>query len=195
MEQQLQHHEHAEHALEHDGGHGNRRAALLVAILAACLAISEQGSKHAEIRVSENAIAATDAWAQYQGKSIRQALAHDLAALGATLALPPGEAAPAARSTVLQGLAQEQAHYERDPGDGKQAIAQRAHGFEQAREDALARTHSYDNAAAAFELGIVLATVSVIATSEMLLAASLCLGGVGLVLTLLGWLAPTWGVL
>ncbi len=197
MEQQLEHHEHAEHALGHsDGhasGHGSRRPALLIAILAACLAISEQGAKHAEIRVSENSIAATDAWAQYQAKSIRQALAHDLAQLGATLAIPPG--GDASRASMLKGLAQEQSHYERDPGDGKQAIARRAQGFERAREAALAQTHTYDNGAAAFELGIVLCTVSVVAASEMLLLGGLGLGVIGIVLTLLGWLAPTWGVL
>ena len=195
MEQQLEHHEHAEHALGHsDGhapGHGNRRPALLIAILAACLAISEQGAKHAEIRVSENSIAATDAWAQYQGKSIRQALAHDLAELGATLAVPPG--GEAARASVLQRLSREQAHYEQDPGDGKQAIARRAQAFERAREAALTRTHSYDNAAAAFELGIVLSTVSVITASDALLLGGVGLGVLGLVLTLLGWLAPSYG--
>ena len=56
------------------------------------------------------------------------------------------------------------------------------------------RTHSYDNAAAALELAIVLATVSVIATSRMLFSASLALGAAGLVLTLLGWLAPAYGM-
>lgn len=189
MEQQLEQHEHAGHASEH----GNKRAALLVAILAACLAVSEQGAKHAEIRVSENSIAATDAWAQYQGKSIRQALAHDLAELGATLAPAQGDAGMTARKTMLDRLAQEQVHYETDPSDGKQAVARRAHAFEEARDAAEQRTHSYDNAAAAFELGIVLTTVSVIATSELLLVAAICLGGIGLVLTLLGWLAPAYG--
>lgn len=189
MEQQLEQHEHAGHASEH----GNKRAALVVAILAACLAVSEQGSKHAEIRVAENSIAAADAWTQYQGKSIRQALAHDLADLGGTLDAPQDAAGTAARKALLDRLAQEQSHYERDPADGKQAIARRAHGFEAARDAAEERTHSYDNAAAAFELGIVLTTVSVIATSDLLLLAALGLGAIGLVLALLGLLAPAYG--
>ncbi len=190
MEQQLEHHEHAGHAAEH----GNKHAALLIAVLAACLAISEQGAKHAEIRVNENSIAAADAWTQYQGKSIRQALAHDLAALGATLDQPQTPQGAAARHSVLNQLAEEQGHYEHDPGDGKQAVAARAHGFETARDLALRRTHSYDNAAAAFELAIVLATVSVITASRMLFSASLALGAAGLLLTLLGWLAPSYGM-
>ena len=189
MEQQLEQHEHAGHASEH----GNKRAALLVAILAACLAVSEQGSKHAEIRVSENSISAADAWTQYQGKSIRQALAHDLADLGASLDTPQDAAGIASRRALLDRLAQEQGHYEHDPADGKQAIAHRAHAFELARDAAEARTHSYDNAAAAFELGIVLTTVSVIATSDLLLLAAIGLGAIGVVLALLGLLAPAYG--
>lgn len=189
MEQQLEQHEHAGHA----GEHGNKRAALLVAILAACLAVSEQGSKHAEIRVAENSIAAADAWTQYQGKSIRQALAHDLADLGATLDAPQDAAGTSARRALLDRLAQEQAHYEHDPADGKQAISQRAHEFELARDAAEARTHTYDNAAAAFELGIVLTTVSVIATSDLLLLTAIGLGAIGVVLALLGLLAPAYG--
>ena len=189
MEQQLEHHEHAGHAAEH----GNKRAALLVAILAACLAVAEQGAKHAEIKVNENSIAAADAWTQYQGKSIRQALAADLAELGSTLDPGPGDAAVAARKSVLDKLAQEQVHYDTDPADGKRAIAVRAHKFEEERDAALLRTHSYDNGAAAFELGIVLTTVSVIAVSEVLLLAGVALGAIGLLLTLLGWLAPAYG--
>ncbi len=153
----------------------------------------EQGAKHAEIRVSENSIAAADAWTQYQGKSIRQALAHDLADLGATLDPAPGAAGTEARRAVLDRLAQEQSHYEQDPGDGKQAIARRARGFELARDAASDRTHRYDNGAAARELGIVLATVSVIAGSTPLLLGALGLGAIGIVLTLLGWLAPAYG--
>ena len=63
----LEQQEHAEHA----AGHGNKRAALLIAVLAAGLAICEQQGKHAEIAVQENAILTADAWAQYQAKSIR----------------------------------------------------------------------------------------------------------------------------
>lgn len=189
MEHELEHHDHAQHA----SGHGNKRAALLVAILAACLAISEQGSKHAEIRVSENAIAAADAWTQYQGKSIRQALAHDVAELGASLPAPADGNGAASRKTLLDRLAAEQTHYESDPADGKQAIALRARRFEVARDEAAQRTHAYDNAAAAFELGIVLATVSVIASSLPLLLSAVALGGIGACLAALGLLAPAYG--
>lgn len=191
MESQLEHHEHAGHASEH----GNKRAALLVSVLAALLAVTEQGGRHAEIRVSENAISAADAWTQYQGKSVRQALAHDLASVLASFDTSPLPAAAARRAAALAGLAQEQLRYDQDPSDGKVAIARRAKRLEAARDEALARAHSYDNAAAALELGIVLATVSVIAASDLLLAAGAVLGVVGVVFALAGLVAPALGAL
>lgn len=191
MEQQLEHHEHAGHASEH----GNKRAALLISVLAALLAITEQGGRHAEIRVSENAISAADAWTQYQGKSVRQALAHDLSTVLASLDVSPLPAAAAKRSAALATLSQEQVRYDQDPADGKLAIARRAQRFEAARDEALERAHSYDNGAAALELGIVLSTVSVITASGFLLAGGALLGAVGALFALAGLLAPALGAL
>ena len=53
----------------------------------------------------------------------------------------------------------------------------------------------YDNAAASLELGIVLATASVITTSKMLLRFAFVLGALGLVLGVLGAVAPSLGML
>ena len=95
MYKTLEHHEHAEHLAEAEHGGGkhapaegvahsqsNRMAALLVAVLAAALAVTEQGAKHAEIRVQQNAIYATDAWAQYQAKSTRGTFSKDISDCG-----------------------------------------------------------------------------------------------------------------
>ena len=187
----LEQHEHAEHA----AGHGSKRAALLIAVLAAGLAICEQQGKHAEITVQENAILTADAWAQYQAKSIRSAIALDIARLGATLDRPVEPDMIAMRAGLLKDLASDQVRYEKDTKDGKQAIAKRAQGFDAVRQDALERTHTYDNAAASLELGIVLATASVITTSKMLLRFAFVLGALGLVLGVLGAVAPSLGML
>jgi len=48
--QTLEHNEHAQHAAEH----GGKRAALLIAVLAALLATGEVQAKHAEIFVDED---------------------------------------------------------------------------------------------------------------------------------------------
>lgn len=187
----LEHQEHAEHAAVH----GSKKAALLIAVLAAGLAICEQQAKHAEIAVQENAILTADAWAQYQAKSIRAAIAQDIARLGATLDRPVQPDMIAMRANLLHQLQDDQVHYEKDAQDGKEAIAERARGFDEVRQYELERDHTFDNAAAALELGIVLATASVITMSKLLLRFGFVLGGLGLVLGVLGWVAPALGTL
>jgi hypothetical protein len=186
------HQEHAEHAT-HAAAHGSKRAALLIAVLAAALAISEQQGKKAEIAVQADSILAADAWSQYQAKSIRSAVAQDLRRLGATLDVPAQPAQAAGRRAVLDRLAADQVHYDTDPTDGKAAIAARARGYEAVRQRQLDRAHSFDNAAAALELGIVLATASVVTLSRPLLRLAVALGVVGVVLGTLGVLAPAVG--
>ena len=189
MSESLEQHESATHAAEQ----GHLRAALVIAVLAAALAICEQQSKHAEMSVAQNSILAVDSWNQYQAKSIRAAIALDIARLEQTLDIPARPELASARSDALKQLAQDQAQYEKDPKDGKQAIADRAHGYEEAREFSLERSHTYDNASAALQLGIVLATASVITASKLLFRLSLFLGAAGLGLGVLGALAPGLG--
>lgn len=182
----LEHNEHAGHAAEH----GNKRAALIVAVLAAFLALCEQQGKHAEIRVEDSAIGATDAWDQYQAKSIRQTLARDLLALTATLDRPQDPALAGKRAALLSQLQGDVTRYGADEKNGKDAIAERARTLEQRRDHAIHTVHSLDNAAAAFELGIVLATASVITASLMLRRLAYLLGAAGVVLGVLGLVAP-----
>jgi hypothetical protein len=189
MHQALEHQEHAEHAAEH----GNKRAALLVAILAACLAITEQQAKHAEILVDKNSILAADAWNQYQAKSIRETLARDVGQLASSLDAPSQPDLAARRAEIIKSLKADELHYAKDERDGKEVIAARAHAFEEARDFTLERSHTFDNAAAVLELGIVLATVSAITASKMLIRLALGLGALGVVLGVLGVVAPSLG--
>lgn len=219
MLKSLEHNEHAGHMAhggEH-GGHGDqdshgagaadkgllfsaRLAALLVSCLAAGLAISEQGAKHAEIKVMARLVDATDAWAQYQAKSTRAATAKDFVMLMGALDPAAGRDAADRRKQAIAELNADQERYEHDPKDGKEAIAHRAHGMEHARDHALEQTHAYHNGSAAFELGIVLATASAIIGSRALICIAAGLGviaaGLGVVGTLCalaGYVAPEWG--
>ena len=205
MLKNLEHHEHAEHmAHEGHGGetHGstaakasefnNQWAALLVAVLAAGLALAEQGARHAEIRVQQNAIFATDAWAQYQAKSTRGTLSKDIADLVNVLGAATPEITEK-RSKFLEHLKRDQERYEKDPKDGKEAVADRAREFEHERDHSLEQTHAYHNGAAAMELGIVLSTASAIIKSRMLICIALGLGVIGAVLAILGKIAPELG--
>jgi hypothetical protein len=203
----LEHREHAEHLAHGHVGHAegtqddgksathardSQMAALLVAILAAGLAVTEQGAKHAEIRVQENSIFAADAWAQYQAKSTRATMSKDLAGIIGVLGTSdPGTVDQ--RKALLIQLNQEQDRFENDPKDGKTAVAERAHAFEEEREHSLEQTHAYHNGAAAMELGIVLATASAIIRARPLILMALVIGMAGFVFALLGLVAPEIG--
>ena len=204
----LEHNEHASHLAhghEHEQGgeaahdghvsaseRSNQMAALLVAALAACLAITEQGAKHAEIRTELNTVLATDAWAQYQAKSTRDIVSIDVANLVNVLG-PADPELTAQRKALLDKAKKDSERFEHDPKDGKGAIAERAHGLEEERDKALEQTHAYHNGSAAMELGIVLSTASAITKSRMLIFMALGLGIAGGVLALLGYFKPEWG--
>lgn len=219
----LEHHEHAEHIAHagHGDGHGDAHGgahaethapahaderaaprvnaaqwtALLVAFLAAGLAICEQGAKHAEIRVQQQAIDAADSWAQYQAKSTRGTVAKDVALIVGAMDVGTDPAAVARRDAVVSKLQADQESYEHDPKDGKEAIAHRAKHIEHEREHSLEQTHTYHNGSAAYELGIVLATASAITRSKPLLYAAMALGVAGIVFSLLGYAAPELGAI
>ncbi len=181
--------EHAEHA-EHAAHQGSRIAALLIAALAAALAICEQQAKRAEIGVEANAVLAADTWNEYQAKSVRSAMAQDLERVVATLDTPARPERAAQREAALKALRDDRAHYDADPLTGKTALAARAHGYEELRDHLLERAHTYDNAAAALELGIVLSTASVITSAALLLRLAFVLGAIGVLLGIFGAVAP-----
>ncbi len=208
----LEHHEHAghltHHQATHDGslqdeaaalhGHTNQMAAqmaaLLVAVLAASLAVTEQAARHAEIRVEENAIYATDAWGQYQAKSTRATISKEVANMIGVLSAGDPNLADRRRA-LLEQLREAQDRFETDPQDGKTVVATRARAYEQERKHALEQTHAYHNGAAAMELGIVLATASAIIRAKPLILMALGMGLAGIIFALLGLLAPDYGAL
>ena len=203
----LEHNEHAGH-IAHGGGHGDghddqhggakkafspQMAALLVAMLAAGLALSEQGAKHAEIKVEGFLVSAADAWAQYQAKSTRATTSKDIVEMIAAMEPPSNTEVADRRARVLATLNADQERYERDPKDGKEAIADRAHELEHERDHALEQTHAYHNGSAAMELGIVLSTASAIIGSRLLIGMAAIIGLVGILCALAGYFAPELG--
>lgn len=193
----LERHEHAGHIAAEGDAHGMSRStqwtALLVAALAAGLALTEQGARHAEIRVQQRAIDATDAWAQYQAKSTRGTIARDIAALASALEVGPDPVAIARRDTVVAKLKADADGYDNDPKDGRAAIAHRAQDFEHSRDHATEQTHTYHNGSASYQLGIVLATASAIMRSRVLVIMAAALGIAGVVFSVLGYVAPELG--
>ena len=127
----LEVHEHIEHA-GHGDGHVvgvNRRVALLIAVLAAALAIAEAAGKAAQTEAL-SAKEASDLWAFYQAKTIRQTTVRT-AADAARLELAAPDLAPDRRAAVqrqVDAWEQTAARYESDPAslEGRKELTERA---------------------------------------------------------------------
>jgi hypothetical protein len=173
------------------------RAAVWIAVLAALMAIRGLGGEDAKDEMIAKNIETSDAWAHYQAKDIRQAdykiaadqLAGDVKYNGWT-----GDRLADAQKR-LKKLQDSVQHYESDPtakgagAGGKVQLKAEATELQEKRERYEHRNKSFDYAEMFYQLGLVLASVSILITSRKLLTASIILGIIGAVLTANGfWL-------
>ena len=193
-----------EHHLEHEkhdsGGHEhepvdntNRRIALLISVIALCLALSETLGKSAQTIGIELNIKASDTWNFFQAKTIRQTslrVAADAMALEA--GARPDDPAKAAMTKQIETWRATAARYESDPKekDGRKELMAQAKDFEKQRDIALAKYHNYEYASAAYQIGIVLASAAVITGMIVLAYGAAALGVIGLLFTGIGMFAP-----
>ena len=179
-------------------------AAVWVAILAAVMAIRGVGAEQAKDEMIAKNIQASDTWSHYQAKNVRQTIykiaadqvAQDLKAPG----LPVEQRAAAQKR--LDAYAKQIKRYDSEPlraGDnqsgGKKEIAVRAKEYEDERDVLDHKNHNFNLAEMFFQLGLVLASVSILLNSRKLLTGSIVLGILGAVLTLNGffWLVQAIG--
>ena len=183
--------EHAEHA-EHAAG-SNRKIALLIAVLALFLAFSETLGKGAQTEALGKNVEASNLWAFFQAKSIRRTVVQttsDQAKL--SLGVMGDDAAKAALKKQIDDWAKTAARYRSEPetGEGSEELAKRAKHAEHQRDLALAKYHHYELASAAFQIGIVLASATIITGIAVLAWVSGVLAIVGLAFTAIGLFAP-----
>jgi hypothetical protein len=168
----------------------NRRAALLIAVMAAVLAIGGLGGGNATDDMVLNTIRASDTWAFYQAKNVRQTM-YELQ----VDELESRSAPDAARIADYQATI---ARYDDEPdpdapddplaGEGKKQLMAQARAFEAARDTAIAQDNNFDLAEVALQLALVLGSVAILATNRTTLTVSAVLGAVGALLTLNGFL-------
>ena len=182
--------EHAEHA-EHASG-SNRKIALLIAVIALCLALSEMLGKSAQTDSIAKNVEASNLWAFFQAKSIRRTQIQTAAEQGKlTLGTTTDEAAKAALTKQIETWEKTAARYRSEPetGEGTEQLAKRAKDAEHERDEATAKYHHYEIASAAFQIGIVLASATIITGMIWLAWASglLMLAGIGMTWAGLFW--------
>ncbi|MGB9365114.1 MAG: DUF4337 domain-containing protein [Xanthobacteraceae bacterium] len=192
----LEHAEHAQHAA-HEGGRDNKKIALIISVLALCLAFSETFGKSAQTAALNLQIEASNLWNFMQAKTIRRTFTivqGEAAAIEA--ATTTDEARKAALTKQLAEWKKTADRYRSEPeagggkGEGTVELMRRALEKEKERDLQFNKYHNFEFASAAFQIGIVLASAAVITSIVALAYGAVCVGLAGVVLMSLGLFAP-----
>lgn len=198
-----------EHRVKHDDEHGdghsegrgissrNKKVALLIAVIALFLAFSETLGKSAQTNALNHQIEASNLWNFFQAKNIRRTLTIVATEeMKANLAGNVEEPRKAAMTKQIDEWVKTAARYRSEPeaagglGEGTVELARRAIEEQKRRDIALAKYHHYEVASAAFQIGIVLASATVITGAIALSFIAAGLGVVGLGFMAIGLFAP-----
>ena len=182
----------AEHA-EHAAHSGNKKIALLISVLALFLAFSETLGKSAQTTAITLNVTSNDLWAFFQAKTIRMTVLSTASEqLQVAADTSTDAAAKATMTKTIENWKKNAARYNDEPetNEGRKQLAARAKAAEHQRDEALARYHNYEFASAAFQIGIVLASATIITGMMVLAWLSGALGVAGLAFTAFGLWTP-----
>jgi hypothetical protein len=172
----------AAHEEPHEGKSGVKLIGLLISVLALLLAVSEMLGKSAQTNALGLNIEASDTWSFFQAKSIRQT------SLRTSLETLKLQADPA-RSDVQKQILAWQANIDRwesepSTNEGRKELMVKAKAIEAKRDGYLEQYHAYEFASLLIQLGMVLASVTLLTSVMFFAGGSVVLGGAGLVVML-----------
>ena len=173
----------------------DKAVALLIAILALFLALSEAGAKKAEHHSTEKNIEASDLYNFYQAKKARSTALET--ATEAFEAVAPSFSDEKVKENIEKQISKWKttvANFENDPKkpeDSLEKIQERAREASEARELWNKRLEHFEFASGALQISIVLASAAIITGVVALAWLSGLLGVLGAVLMAFGYLAPT----
>ena len=165
------------------GAHGhlpsNRNVALLISVLALALAFSETLGKSAQTDGLSANIEASNLWAFFQAKTVRQTT---LRTAAEQLEAQFGGNTPEAARKQIAKWKETAERYQSEPEtqEGRKELAARAKAAEQRRDVSMAAYHHYELGSAAMQIAIVLASAEIITGVPALLWFAGALGGVGI---------------
>jgi hypothetical protein len=168
--------EEIEHAV-----HENKGIALLIAVLALFLAFASAGGKGAQTEAISENVESANLWAFFQAKAIRATMLQTAAEMLETnIEAETNPATKSAKEQKIKAWKQTVARYESEPEthEGRKELAERAKEAEEHRNTSMAKYHNYELAAAALEIGIVLASATII--TGMVVLAWIA-GGLGII--------------
>ena len=170
----------------------NKWIGVWIGVLAVLLAVCGVGGGNAAKDANRANIDASNKWAFFQAKNIRRT-SYILAAdeLELTLLAQPAlstEAAAAIKTKMGTWRATaDRYRTEPDTGEGLAELSARAKELERERDQALRKDPYFDFAEALLQIGIVLASVAIIAGTSALLFASFGAGVLGTLMMLNGF--------
>lgn len=183
--------EHAEHA--HHASSSNKQIALLIAVIALFLALSETLGKGAQTEALSQNIEASNLWAFFQAKTIRMTTVRTAAeGLQTQLEKEADAAFKAAAGKRIDSWQKTAQRYDDEPdtGEGRKQLVVRAKKAEEKRDTSLAKYHHFEIASAAFQIGIVLASATIITGMALLSWGAIALAVIGIGFTAIGIFAP-----
>lgn len=169
----------------------NKDVAMLIAVLALMLAITELLGNAAQVRTVQSNIEASNLWSFYQAKAIRSTTLEAAAAqLEADMPAITDPKQRQAREALLGKWNETIARYESDPKskEGREQIKERATEAEHERDKAEHKHAKYEVAVGMFHIAIVLASAAIISGVAVLAYSAGALGFVGLINSLMGWM-------
>jgi hypothetical protein len=157
------------------------KAGLVIVVMALFMAVTTYFSNQHSGAVLKNMLKATDTYAFYQSKSIKQSIAEGQLE----------EAKAKSDKARIEKLEAKIARYESDPekGEGKRELLAKAQAFEAARDQAAKHSPWLTFASMAFQLAIVLLSASIIAVNNTMYKVSEVVAVIGVLLLSQGiWL-------
>lgn len=181
-------------AAGHEGhGAANKRVALIIAVLAALLAITELGANKASVGASTLNVATNDVWAFYQAKTLRSSMANSFADMLADLTDPA--MAPERKAAVqahIDGLRAEARRLNSDPvkNEGRAELMAHAQQMEAQRDVKLDALEAFELATAFLQLAVVLASAGLLTSVSWLIGGAVALGFLACGLDAVGFFVP-----
>lgn len=183
------------HGAGHDIG-DNKWVAICISVLALCLALAETLAKGAQTTTIASTVEASNLWAFYQAKTIRQTTlktAAEQVEVDAKLASDP--AARQLFETRVKDWRAEAARYESEPkpnglGEGRKELRERAIAEGLKRDLYAEKYHHFEFSSATFQIAIVLASVYLITHMTLMMAGAGLAAAVGVVFFGLGQFFP-----
>jgi hypothetical protein len=175
-----------------DSGSRNKWIGVWVGVLAALLAVCVMGGDNAAKDANRANIDAANTWAFFQAKNIRRndiRLAADQLEL---MLVAQVDLRPEARTAIeakIKSYRDTAQLYSTDPksGEGLDELFAKAKSIEADRDRALRKDPYFDFAQALLQIAIVLASVAIIAGTDLLVFLSLGVGALGTLLMLNGY--------